>query len=154
MELRTIGHVKTENGCEIMIEKAYKEALTALDGFGHLVVLWWANQVDSPDLREITITEKPYKKGPDVVGIFATRSPLRPNPICISVIDVKGIDYDKGIIYTSYIDAEEETPILDIKPYYPCSDVVKEIRMPDWCENLPKCIEDSADYDWSQFFNF
>lgn len=154
MNLKVIGRVNAKHGFEIDIEEGYKEALTAMDGFGHLVVLWWANQADNPDLRKMTTTEKPYKTGPDTIGVFATRSPLRPNPICISVIDVIDIDYDQGIIYTSYIDAEDETPVLDIKPYYPCSDVVRGTKLPAWCSNLPNCIEESENFDWSHFFNF
>jgi tRNA-Thr(GGU) m(6)t(6)A37 methyltransferase TsaA len=154
MELKVIGKVSTNQGFKIDIEEDYKEALTEVDGFGHLVVLWWADQVDNPDLRRTRTIEKPYKTGPDTVGIFATRSPLRPNPICMSIIDVKGIDYDSGIIYTSYIDAEDGTPVLDIKPYYPCSDVVREAKMPVWCAGLPSCIEESASFDWSHYFNF
>ncbi len=154
MELKSIGKVSTKQGFKVDIDEAYKEALTAMDGFGHLIVLWWANQVDNSDSRKVMTTEKPYKTGPDVIGIFATRSPLRPNPICISVIDVREIDYDQGIIYTSYIDAEDGTPVLDIKPYYPCSDIVRETKLPKWCSGLPSCIEDSADFDWSTYFNF
>ncbi|MDF2596274.1 MAG: hypothetical protein K0R69_2615 [Clostridia bacterium] len=154
MELKVIGEVNTNQGFKIYIEEDYKEALTAMDGFGHLVVLWWADQVDNPDLRRTRTIEKPYKTGPDTLGIFATRSPLRPNPICMSIVDVKGIDYDCGIIYTSYIDAEDGTPVLDIKPYYPCSDVVREAKMPVWCAGLPSCIEESVSFDWSHYFNF
>lgn len=154
MELKTIGKISTEQRFEIRINEGYKEALTEIDGFGHLVVLWWANQVDNPELRKVVTTEKPYKKGPDTIGIFATRSPVRPNPICMSIINVEDVDYDRGIIYTSYIDAENETPILDIKPYYPCSDIVRETIQPEWCAGLPSCIEDSADFDWSSYFNF
>ncbi|AKL94742.1 hypothetical protein CACET_c12770 [Clostridium aceticum] len=154
MELKLIGKINNKHSFEIKIDETYKEALTGINGFSHLLVLWWADQVDNLECRKITTVEKPYKKGPDNIGIFATRSPLRPNPICMSIIDVKGIDYDQGIIYTSYIDAEDGTPILDIKPYYPCSDVVREAALPEWCEGLPSCIEDSADFDWSNYFNF
>ncbi|MEN1760348.1 TrmO family methyltransferase domain-containing protein [Anoxynatronum sibiricum] len=154
MELKLIGKVKSDKGFAIVIEDDYKEALTAMDGFSHLLVTWWANQVDQPGLRETKVLEKPYLPGPEHMGVFATRSPIRPNPICISVIDVKHIDYEHGIIETWYIDAEEETPVLDIKPYYPCSDVAREATLPEWCAGLPVCIEDSADFDWSVFFNF
>ncbi|TYQ12717.1 UNVERIFIED_CONTAM: tRNA-Thr(GGU) m(6)t(6)A37 methyltransferase TsaA [Acetivibrio alkalicellulosi] len=152
MELLKIGRINGNNSFEI--DKEYKDALMGIDEFSHLIVVWWADHVDNPDLRKIMSSEKPYKNGPDSIGILATRSPLRPNPICISIIDVKSIDFDLGIIYTSYIDAENGTPILDIKPYYPCTDLVKEYKLPKWCDGLPNCIEDSADYDWSNFFNF
>lgn len=154
MELKIIGKVNNEDGFTIIIKEQIKEALEGLDGFSHLVVLWWADQVDDPEFRNILTTEKPYKNGPDNIGILATRSPLRPNPICMSIIDVQSIDYEKGIIYTSYIDADEGTSVLDIKPYYPCSDIVRDVGLPNWCDDLPRCIEDSADFDWSNHFNF
>ena len=154
MELKLIGKVNTSQGFRIDVEADYKEALTGIKGFSHLAVLWWADQLDNPDLRRTKTVEKPYKTGPDTLGIFATRSPLRPNPICMSVIDVECIDYDSGIIYTSYIDAEDKTPVLDIKPYYPCSDRVRDAKLPEWCAGLPSCIEDSASFDWSKYFNF
>lgn len=154
MELKQIGQVKSDQGFAIVIAEEYKEALMAMDGFSHLMVIWWAHQVDQPGLRETKVLEKPYRPGPERMGVFATRSPIRPNPIGISVIDVKHIDYEHGIIETWYIDAEEGTPVLDIKPYYPCSDVVREVMLPEWCAGLPVCIEDSADFDWSIFFNF
>lgn len=154
MELREVGNIKHNRGFEIVVDEFYKEALTAMDGFSHLIVIWWADQVDNADLWKVKTIEKPYKLGPDTMGVFSTRSPLRPNPICITVVDVTGIDYERGIIYTSYIDAEDGTPVLDIKPYYPCSDVAREAKLPDWCAGLPTCIEESADYDWSHFFNF
>ncbi len=155
MNIKEIGLVKrTENGSIIKLRTEYVEGLNNIEGFGHLVVLWWAHLVDSEEYREILSTNKPYKTGPENIGVFATRSQLRPNPIGMSIINVTNIDYTNGIIYTSYIDAEEDTPVLDIKPYYPCSDVVKYIKMPDWCSHLPKCIEESASFDWENYFNF
>lgn len=154
MNITEIGKVCMKDGSQILVGSKYVDGLKALEGFGHLVVVWWADKVDEPELRETLTVERPYKGGPDQVGIFATRSPVRPNPICISVVDVLDIDYKKGIITTSWIDAEECTPILDLKAYFPCSDKVNHTEMPEWARKLPVCIEDSAEYDWSQFFNF
>lgn len=154
MNLKEIGKVYVKNEFEIHIDKKYIDGLTALKGFGHLIVVWWANQVDESELREMITVEKPYIDGPDQVGIFATRSPVRPNPICMSIVDILDIDYEKGVITTSWIDAEDETPIVDLKAYFPCSDIVKEPKMPKWGRELPTCIEDSANYDWTCFFNF
>ena len=83
------------------------------------------------------ILEKPYTNGPSEIGIFATRTRIRPNPICISVIDVKKIDYKTGIIYTHYIDADDSTSIIDIKPYSPSSDRVRTAGTPNWCSHWP-----------------
>lgn len=153
MELKRIGKINTNNGFQICIDEKYKEGLKGIEGFGHLIIIWWADKVDTDSCKVLTI-EKPYKSGPDTVGVFATRSPYRPNSICVSIIDVQSIDYENGIIYTSYTDAEDGTPVLDIKPYYPCSDIIRDVALPEWCEGLPICVEDSGDFDWSSYFNF
>lgn len=154
MKLKEVGKVVYGEGFKVCVDEEYKKALMGLGGFGHLVITWWANKLDDDISRNELTVEKPYKNGPDIVGVFGTRSPQRPNPICISVINIEDIDYDSGIIYTSYIDAEPDTPVLDIKPYYPCSDIIRDIKMPNWCEKLPACMEDSANFDWSTYFNF
>ena len=154
MKLISIGYVKHEEGFRLELDKQYVEGLQSIEGFSYLVVTWWANQLDDEVSRSLLTCDKPYKPGPEKVGVFATRSPMRPNPICISLIDVRDIDYDKGIIYTSYIDAADQTPVLDIKPYFPCLDRLKNVSTPDWCADLPKWYEDSGTYDWSSFFNF
>jgi len=154
MNLKEIGKVKVNEGFELVIDDIYKKALTGLDGFSHLMITWWADQFDNEESRQYLTTQKPYKTGPDVLGIFATRSPIRPNPICITVIGVKSIDFEKGIITTYYMDADNDSPILDIKPYYPCSDRVRDFYSPKWCDFLPENIESSANFDWSTFFNF
>ncbi len=154
-QLLEIGTVQQdENGCYIQLTEKYKAGLSGLEGFTHLNILWWGNLYDTMDYRENITVQKPYKPGPDQVGVFATRSPIRPNPVLITVIQVSSIDMEKGRIYTPYIDAETESPILDIKPYFPCSDIAKTVATPPWCAMLPMCIEDSATFDWSAFFNF
>ena len=155
IKINAIGEVQAvEGGFAIKVKADYREALTGLEGFSHLHILWWADQVDDAALRKTTVIDKPYKVGPDKLGIFATRSPIRPNPIAMTVIMVTGIDYEKGIIYTPYIDAEPNTPVLDIKNYFPCSDVVESHTTPQWAQSFPESIEASASFDWSTIFNF
>ena len=59
------------------------------------------------------------------MGIFATRAPLRPNPIALSTAEVLDIDQANGILRLAYIDALDGTPVLDIKPYTPSLDRVE-----------------------------
>lgn len=152
--INPIGHVLHEQGKFIIsVDKQFIPALTSIDGFSHLQIIWWGSQVDSAEHRKITTVNKPYVKGPDTLGIFATRSPLRPNPLLITNITVAGVDISKGYIYTYYIDAEPGTPILDIKPYH-LSERVKQCTVPDWCKHWPKWDEDAADFDWQKEFSF
>ncbi len=155
MNLTQIGKISSaEDGFSIVLEKKYADALTETEGFSHLIVLWWAHHFDIADYREITVTEKPYTKGPEKIGIFATRSQIRPNPVAVSVVQVIKVDRDSGTVYVPYIDAEVNTPVIDIKPYHPCSDIVESVSVPDWCDHWPKSIEQSASFNWGEEFNF
>ncbi len=58
----------------------------------------------------------------------------------------------KGGIYVAYIDAEEGTPIIDIKPYHPATDRIRDVQVPEWCDHWPKWYEDSAEFDWQAEF--
>ena len=98
--------------------------------------------------------EKPYTKGPDTLGVFATRSPQRPNPLALSCAYVTYMDADKGILGLSYIDADDGSPVLDIKPYTPSLDRVEHVEVPAWCAHWPKCVEESGEFDWESEFNF
>lgn len=150
-----IGKVKKENNnLYIQLGEKYKEGLISLKGFSNINVLWWGHLYDTKENRENLVINKPYKPGPDKVGVFATRSPIRPNPILLSVISISNIDLKNGRIYTPYIDAELNSTILDIKPYFPCTDISKSTTIPKWCNMLPKYIEESSTFDWSTFFNF
>lgn len=150
-----IGEVDVcDEGFIIRLMPGLKDGLAGLEGFSHINVLWWASLCDDPGQRKIILLDKPYKKGPEKIGVFATRSPARPNPIAITAVSVIRIDREAGIIYTPYIDAEPGTPVLDIKPYSPCSDITMRSRVPGWCSHWPASIEESGDFDWGGEFNF
>ncbi len=137
----------------VEIDELYRAGLMNIEGFGFLQVLWWGHLYAKPAQRRIITVDKPYKKGPDKLGVFATRSPVRPNPLLLSVIQVIRIDAKAGIIYTPYIDAEPGSPVVDIKPYHG-SDRIKNLSVPDWCKHWPEWYEDSAAFDWHKEFNF
>lgn len=58
------------------------------------------------------------------------------------------------MIGLAYIDADHNSPILDIKPYIPSLDRVENPIVPDWYEHWPKSCEESGDFDWESGFNF
>ncbi|RXE56635.1 methyltransferase [Methanoculleus taiwanensis] len=138
----------------IEIAEPFRPALAGLDGFGHILVLWWADQVATEELRSETVCRKPYTKGPDTIGIFATRSPVRPNPIALSTVPVLGIDTAAGIIEVPFIDADDGTPVLDIKPYLPATERIREVRVPAWSAHWPQWYEDNWGFDWAAEFTF
>ncbi len=150
-----VGNVRnTGDGTFIEIEQKYITALKALDGFSHINVIWWCSDFDNEAARSVLETEKPYKKAPDKMGIFATRSPIRPNPVALTATEIIHTDYEKGIIRIGYIDANDNTPVLDIKPYTPSLDRVETACVPQWCSHWPKSMEQSADFEWENEFNF
>lgn len=143
-----------DNGFRIELAPEYKEALVGLDGFSHLNILWWFSGCDNETDRSVLSETKPYTKGPDTLGVFATRSPQRPNPIALSCAYVTYIDADNGIIGLAYIDADDQSPVLDIKPYTPSLDRVETAEVPKWCKHWPNNMEASGDFDWESEFNF
>jgi tRNA-Thr(GGU) m(6)t(6)A37 methyltransferase TsaA len=153
MILHPIGIVKSSNDhFSIHLDGQYVPALQNIKGFSHLQIVWWGHLTNNHD-RKRFIAEKLFKKGPDRMGVFATRSPQRPNPILISTISVKKIDVDKGIIYTPFLDAADETPVLDIKPYF-LMERVKNCEVPAWCSHWPKWQEEAHNFPWQDEINF
>lgn len=150
-----VGRVVVENGRYfIELEEKYLPAALGVEEFGHIQVLWWCHLYDSAESRNYLVADKPYQRGPEKIGIFATRSPVRPSPIGISVCALLGVKRDARRLEVAYIDAVDGTPVLDIKPYEPSDDKVRDVRMPEWCAHWPGCIEESAGFDWENEFNF
>lgn len=153
--LKPIGKVENdEKGVFIKLAPEYISGLLALDGFSHINVIWWFSDCDNQTDRNILQAEQPYKGAPPVMGVFATRSPFRPNPIALTAVEVINIDFDQGIIQVTFIDANNDTPVLDIKPYTPSLDRVETPGVPMWCSDWPKSTEQSGYFDWEQVFNF
>lgn len=154
-QVTPIGKIRNnDEGMFIQLERKFIPALQALDGFSHLSVIWWFREFDSEEVRSILTVPQPYKSAPEVMGIFATRSPVRPNPLALTAVQVLRIDHANGIIQVAYIDAHDGTPILDIKPYTPSIDRVEAPNVPEWCRHWPASLEASEDFDWESEFLF
>lgn len=155
LQVSPIGKINVnEEEMFIEIKPKYIPALQALDGFSHINVIWWFSDFDNEEARNTLEVTQPYKNSPDTMGIFATRSPIRPNPIALTAVQIIHIDYEKGIIHIPYIDANDGTPVLDIKPYTPSFDRVEIPGVPEWCSHWPKSLEESGSFNWENEFNF
>lgn len=153
--LHAIGRISVDaDETVIVVDEAYRAALEGLEGFGYVQVLWWFDGCDNAKSRAKLTEHAPYQNAPATLGTFATRSPERPNPIGLTAAAVTYIDHENGIIGLAYIDANDGTPVLDIKPYTPSLDRVEHPTVPDWCANWPMSNEASGDFDWSSVFNF
>jgi len=154
-ELRAIGHVDTSgDGVSLHIDEAFRPALEGLADCSHVVVLFWCHLVDTDEQRSLVTCDRPYTKGPERLGIFATRSESRPNPIGITPVSILRMDEAEGIIDVPFIDAANGTPILDLKPYQPSLDRIRDVRVPEWRAHWPQWYEDSGTFDWAAEFNF
>lgn len=155
MQLMPIGRiVNKEDGAYIALDKNYLPSIKGLEGFSHIQVVWWFDGCDNEKDRAVLSEQSPYKKGPDTLGTFATRSPQRPNPIAVTTAQIIWMDEENAFIGLAFIDALNGTPVLDIKPYTPSLDRVESPCVPQWCSHWPKALEDSGDFDWENEFNF
>lgn len=154
-QVKPIGRIEcNDDGTRIVLDKTYAGALAGIEGFSHLQVLWWFSECDDPKSRATLTEAKPYKHGPAVLGTFATRSPMRPNPIALDCVQVTYIDHERVTIGLGYTDAFDGSPVLDIKPYTPSLDRVENPAVPGWCSHWPKCLEESGHFNWENEMNF
>ena len=124
MELRPIGIMHTpykttgdapfqgrssSETCEIEIFKEYEDGLKDIDQCSHLILLYWLDRADDRVLQ----THTPFDT--DIHGVFATRSPNRPNPIGFHVTEL--IERKGNVLRIKGVDALDKTPLIDIKPY-------------------------------------
>ena len=114
----------TEAKAKIVFEPEYrvKEALIGIEGYSHLWLIWQFSEAQretwSPTVRP------PRLGGNKRMGVFATRSPYRPNPIGLSSVRLEGVEYtsEGPVITVSGADILNGTPIYDIKPYLAYTD--------------------------------
>ena len=153
--VKPIGRVVSKGGrYSIELEEKYIEAALGLSEYGHVQVIWWGHLLDNAECRNLCVLDKPYKNGPDLVGVLATRSPVRPNPIMMTACALTGVDAENRRLELGWIDAEDGTPVLDVKPYQPSNDRVRDVKMPAWCAHWPAWLEESGEFDWGREFNF
>ena len=122
------------NGIKGTIEifQEYAEGLKDIEGFSHLILLYHLHQVNHYSLQVIPFLDTIEH------GIFATRSPIRPNPIGMTVIKLLEL---KGCMLTiEGVDMLDQTPLLDIKPYLPKVDSLYDARI-GWFEGKTENFE-------------
>ena len=121
---RQSGLVEALRGTVVFVPK-YRDAnaLRGLEGFSHIWLIW---KFSAAERAEWSPTVKPPRLGGNArLGVFATRSPFRPNPIGLSCVRLEGIDFDTpdgAVLRVAGVDLMDGTPIYDIKPYIPYAD--------------------------------
>lgn len=114
---------------EVVIDTGLEDALDELEGFSHIIILCWLHEI-SPSERAV---KKVHPKGNEklpLVGVLASRSPARPNPIGITTVKLLG--RDRNVLKVQGLDAVDGTPVLDIKPHIPRYDSPTQATTPDW----------------------
>lgn len=150
--LNPIGMAKVNEekmNYSITIKKKYRPALKELDQYSHVIVIFWADRHDNDEARSALVAEElPFFYGDRAppMGVFATRSEFRPNPVLISPAQILSIDHSKGILKLAYLDTLDNTPIIDLKPYIPMSDRVMSATYPPYLQHWPDTNEKAAEW--------
>jgi tRNA-Thr(GGU) m(6)t(6)A37 methyltransferase TsaA len=144
LRLRTIGHVETDASQEelrrrqsaiskIVIDRKFARALHGLQDYSHVYVLFWLHETprSNHDFRVHPRGREDIAK----VGVFATRSPYRPNPIGLTL--VKLVRRRGRVLTVKGLDARDGTPVLDLKPRDTWEDVSR-LRLPRWWRKLDR----------------
>jgi len=121
------NHGKTV-GIEIRPE--YKDGILGLDQFSHILVFFWFHNNDNPEQRKTLMVHPRGNRANPLTGVFATRSPQRPNPLGISSCRLLSIN--EHVILIDKIDAIDGSPVIDIKPYIPVIDSISDAITPWW----------------------
>jgi tRNA-Thr(GGU) m(6)t(6)A37 methyltransferase TsaA len=115
----------------IRLEARHRDGLRGLEEWSHIWVFYWFDRNDTPERRSILQVHPHGNRENPLTGVFATRSPMRPNLIALSlcrVLSVKGTD-----IEIENIDAFDQTPVIDLKPYSPGLDRPQgKVSVPKW----------------------
>jgi len=137
-KLRFIGVVEKagEEEAKVRVFSEYHSGLKGIEDFSHLIILYWCHLRDTEKERQ-TLLVFPRRHGVNVEkGVFACRSPSRPNPMGFCVVEL--LKVEDGILTVKGLDALENSPIIDIKPYIPRADAVPNARVPKWTWRGPK----------------
>jgi len=147
-QLYPIGYVRVSVEKQryiLQIDEVYRAALKEMEQFSHVMVFWWADKMDTQEHRSILTTELPYASGVEA-GVFACRSEFRPNPIAVTIMMILDVDIENGIVVLPWIDAFDDTPIVDLKPYIPVSDRIRDYKVAEWLADWPEWMENAAEY--------
>ncbi len=135
-ELRFIGLV--ESSGELSRVKIFPEFCAGLQGlsnFSHITILYWFHLRDNEkERRTLRVVPRKHPGAPQV-GVFASRSPSRPNPVGLCVVELMRIQ-DCTLVVKG-LDALEGSPVIDIKPYIPRANSVSDARVPEWTLHGP-----------------
>ena len=136
-ELHFIGIVEKsgEQEAKVRIFPEFCAGLKGVKDFSHLIILYWIHLRDNEEERR-TLLVFPRRHAVNVeTGVFACRSPSRPNPIGLCAVDL--LKVEECVLTVRGLDALDGSPIIDIKPYIPRADSIPDARVPEWTSRGP-----------------
>lgn len=131
LKVKPVGFVKklADGRSSITFLKKYVPCLEQIESFSHLVVLYWLNKVPKELRRDLKVN--PRHMNTPALGVFATRFPARPNPIGVTTVKLL-VRKDDSLVVEG-LDAEDNTPVIDVKPYIPIFDKPSgRVKLPWW----------------------
>lgn len=136
IELEALGRVEHREG-KVIVEvlPTFAPALDGIESFSHIWVIYWFHGNDSPENRQILKVHPRRNPANPLTGVFATRSPVRPNLLGLQTCRL--IRREGNRLEVEGLDAWEGSPVLDIKPYLPRLDSHPEAVVPKWAEGKP-----------------
>ena len=118
---------------KIVIDEQYTQGLIGLSEFSHLIVVFYLDKANF-NVEKHLIRRPQNREDMPMVGILSQRAKDRPNSIGITSVEI--ISVNQNIITVKGLDAIDNTPVLDIKPYYPMYDSRENAVVPEWVERL------------------
>lgn len=106
--------LQTQEICTLAVNPPFADGLQNVEGASHLIVLYWMDEA----ARDLVLQRPRHADGSR--GTFSLRSPVRPNPVALSVVELLG--RDGATLSVRGLDCRDGTPLLDIKPYYATTD--------------------------------
>ncbi len=130
--VRFIGVVEEagEQKAKIRVFPEFCSGLKGVEGFSHLIILYWIHLRDSEKERHTLLVFPRRHRANVETGVFACRSPSRPNPIGLCVVEL--VEVENCVLTVRGLNAFEGSPLIDIKPYIPKIDSFPEARIPNW----------------------
>ena len=106
------GQARTKNGTSrIVLDPAMVPALKGIKGKSRIQILYWFDEADRATLQKVP----KWSETNEMRGVFTLRSPMRPNPIALSTVEL--LEVEGNVLTVSALDCRDGTPLLDIKPY-------------------------------------
>ena len=131
VKLRPIGRVEKSDGkTEVVIDDRFTAGLRHLDRYSHVWVIYWLDRNDNPGDRAVLEVIPRGNRDNPVAGVFACRSQYRPNLVALSLCRIKRIQGNRVVIES--IDAFDDSPVIDLKPYVPAIDSADKVRTANW----------------------